>query len=65
MENEWKPRFHEQEHESEMRLLKTHSHTSERQGTPSRKGTEGLAVRDRNSVDNVDDVFLLGAVYDG
>ena len=26
----WKPRFHELEHESKMRLPKTHSHTSER-----------------------------------
>ena len=25
-------RFHELEHESQMRLLKTHSHTSERRG---------------------------------
>ena len=31
-ESSWKPRFHELEHESKMRLLKTHSHTSERRG---------------------------------
>ena len=28
----WKPRFHELEHESKIRLLKTQSHTSGRQG---------------------------------
>ena len=32
MGNAWKPRFHELEHESNMRLLKTHSHSSERRG---------------------------------
>jgi hypothetical protein len=32
MGNSGKPRFHELEHESKMRLLKTHSHTSERIG---------------------------------
>ena len=35
----WKPRFHEllTEHESKMRLLKNHSHTSERQGNEASK----------------------------
>ena len=32
MGNSWKPRFHDLVHESKMRLLKTHSHTSERRG---------------------------------
>ena len=32
MGNSWKPRFHELEHVSKMRFLKTHSHTSERLG---------------------------------
>ena len=31
-ENSWKRRFHELERESKTRLLKTHSHTSERRG---------------------------------
>ena len=35
--NSWKPRFHELEHESNMRLLKTRSHTSERQGNKAGK----------------------------
>ena len=37
MGNSWKPRFHELEHESMMRLLETHSHTSERQGNEAGK----------------------------
>ena len=35
--NSWKPRFHELEHESNMRLLNTHSHTFERQGNEAGK----------------------------
>ena len=50
-------RFHEPKHESKMRLLKSHSHTSERQGYEAgkerqeEKGKEGgLSVRDRKNV---------------
>ena len=55
MGNSWKPRFHELEHESKIRLLKTHSHPSERQGykagnvrQKTNKERRGLAVRNRN-----------------
>ena len=47
-------RFHELEHESKMRLLKTHFHTSERQGNEAsnirqkRERKEGLALRGRD-----------------
>ena len=37
MGNSWKPRFHELGHESKVRLLKTHSHISERQGNEASK----------------------------
>ena len=53
MKNSWKPRFHEIEHESKMRLLKTHSHTSEWRGNEAdrvrittREMKEGLTVSD-------------------
>ena len=51
--NRCKPQFYEQEHESKMRLLKTHSHISERRGNEAdkvreqkRERKEGLTVRD-------------------
>ena len=55
MGKSWK--FHELEHESKMRLPKTHSHTSERQGNEAgkvrkkreRKEDLGLALRGRNN----------------
>ena len=52
MGDSWKPRFHELGHESKKRLLKTHSHTSERQGNEGgkvrkQKWKEDLALRDR------------------
>ena len=62
MGNSWKPRFHELEHESKMRLLKTHSHTSERQGNeagkvrkkvkgrPSLKGQEEIVMENHRHV---------------
>ena len=42
MRNSWKPdstknRFHELEHESKMRLVKIHSHTSERRDYEANK----------------------------
>ena len=55
MENIWKPQCHELDYESKMLLLKTRSHTSERQGYEAGKVRQtkrnkclGLAVRDRN-----------------
>ena len=60
MENSWKPRSHELENESKIRLLETHSHTSERRGNeadkvrkkikegrPSLKGQEKIANKCR------------------
>ena len=53
-EKSWKPRFHELEHESKVRLLKTHSHTSERKGNKAGKvrrkveKKENLALRNWN-----------------
>ena len=50
-------RFHELEHESNMRLLEAYSHTSERRGYEAvkecqkKRGTEGgLSVRGRENV---------------
>ena len=36
----WEPQFHALEHESKMRLLETHFHTSERQGYEADKGRQ-------------------------
>ena len=51
MENSWKPLFHELEHASKLRLLKTHFHTSDRQGNEAgkalKKWKEDLALRSR------------------
>ena len=56
MKKSWKPRFHELEHASKMRVLKTHSHTSERQGNEAGevremflKGDVALRGRDKSS----------------
>lgn len=40
MGNSWKPRFYELGHESKMRLLKTHSHTSGRRGYEANKESQ-------------------------
>ena len=45
----WKPRFHELEHEWKMRLLKTHSHTSERQGYEADKGTPKDEIKEEKT----------------
>ena len=61
MRNSWKPGFHKLEQESKMRLLKTHSHTSERQDNEAgkvrkKKWKEYVALRGRNksSTDHTD-----------
>ena len=43
--NSWKPPFHEREHESKIRLLKTPSHTSERQGSEAGKARKNMKGR--------------------
>ena len=50
-ENSWKPRFHELEHVSKMRLLKTHSQTSERLGYEADKERQVRRER-RGSIRN-------------
>ena len=51
-----KTRFHELKHEPKIRLLKTHSHTSERRGCEAdkkrqeKRGKGGLSVRERENV---------------
>ena len=46
MGNSGKSRFHQLEHESKTRLLKTHSHTSERLGYEARKKREEKQLKE-------------------